>query len=368
MGAAGRKTMRTVFNFSPGPATLPEEVLSRAQKELLDYNGTGISVMELSHRSELFGEIIQSAEGLLRELMNIPPAYTVLFLQGGASTQFAMVPLNLFTKSKKADYVNTGNWSKKAITEARRYGDVKVVASSEDRNFAYIPKLGHSLFTPDADYVHITTNNTIYGTRYSSIPDTGGPTLVADMSSNILSEAYDVEKFGLIYAGAQKNIAPAGLTIVIIRSDLIGEPLDITPTMLRYKTHAEKKSVYNTPPCWNIYMAKLMFEWVSEQGGVAALEEANREKAGLLYDFLDNSKLFRGTADKGDRSLMNVTFVLPTDELTEKCVKQAEENGLLNLKGHRSVGGLRASIFNAMPIEGVKKLVAFLDKFEKANI
>jgi len=359
--------MRSVFNFSPGPSTLPEKVLEHAQNQLLDYNGSGMSIMELSHRSDLFGEVIQGAESLSREIMNVPPTHTVLFLQGGASTQFAMVPLNLFKKSRKADYVNTGNWSKKAIDEASRYGAVRVVASSENKNYTCIPNLDSSQFDPEADYFHITTNNTIYGTRFSAIPDTGKTPLVADMSSNILSEVYDVSKFGLIYAGAQKNIAPAGLTIVIIRNDLIGNALDITPTMLDYKIHAEKKSVYNTPPCWNIYMAKLMFEWVVEQGGVPSLEEINREKAGLLYDFLDSSRLFRGTAEKRDRSLMNVTFVIPTDELTVKCVHEAEQNGLLNLKGHRSVGGLRASIFNAMPIAGVQKLVSFLKKFETEN-
>ncbi len=359
--------MRTVFNFSPGPSTLPEKVLKKAQNQLLDYNGSGMSVMEVSHRSDLFGEIIQGAESLLREIMNILPTHTVLFLQGGASTQFAMVPLNLFKKSRKADYVNTGNWSKKAIAEASRYGAARVVASSEDKNYTYIPDLDSSQFNPEADYFHITTNNTIYGTRFSTIPDSGKVPLVADISSNILSEVYDVSKFGLIYAGAQKNIAPAGLTIVIIRKDLIGNALKITPTMLDYKTHAEKKSVFNTPPCWNIYMAKLMFEWVREQGGVPAVEAVNREKAGLLYDFLDSSKLFRGTTEKRDRSLMNVTFVLPNDDLTELCVREAEQNGLLNLKGHRSVGGLRASIFNAMPMEGVKRLISFLEKFETEN-
>ncbi len=359
--------MRSVFNFSPGPSTLPEKVLEHAQNQLLDYNGSGMSIMELSHRSDLFGEVIQGAESLSREIMNVPPTHTVLFLQGGASTQFAMVPLNLFKKSRKADYVNTGNWSKKAIAEASRYGAVRVIASSEDKNYTCIPDLDSSQFDPDADYFHITTNNTIYGTRFSAIPDTGKTPLVADMSSNILSEVYDVSKFGLIYAGAQKNIAPAGLTIVIVRNDLIGNALDITPTMLDYKTHAEKKSVYNTPPCWNIYMAKLMFEWVVAQGGVPSLEKINREKAGLLYDFLDSSTLFRGTAEKRDRSRMNVTFALPTDELTVKCVREAEQKGLLNLKGHRSVGGLRASIFNAMPMAGVQKLVSFLKEFETEN-
>ncbi len=359
--------MRTVYNFSPGPATLPEEVLNKAKNQLLDYKGSGMSVMEISHRSDLFGEIIRDAESLLREIMNIPSTYSVLFLQGGASTQFAMIPLNLFRKSKKADYVNTGNWSNRAIAEASRYGTVRIVASSEDDKFTRIPELNSSQFDPEADYFHITTNNTIYGTRFSSIPDTGHVPLVADMSSNILSEVYDIGMFGLIYAGAQKNIAPAGLTIVIVRNNLIGNALDITPTMLDYKIHAEKRSLYNTPPCWNIYMAKLMFEWVREQGGVQALEAVNRKKAGLIYDFLDSSGLFRPTAEKRDRSLMNITFVLPSEELNAQCVREAEQNGLLNLKGHRSVGGLRASVFNAMPFEGVEKLVSFLEKFESSN-
>jgi phosphoserine aminotransferase len=356
-----------VLNFSAGPAALPEPVLRKAQAELLDYRGTGMSVMEMSHRSAAFTQIVQDAEQGLRDIMRIPDLYTVLFLQGGASTQFAMVPLNLFSTNRKADYVNTGNWSNKAAQEARRYGEVQVVASSEDRNFAYIPEVEPGSFSPDADYVHITTNNTIYGTRYTTLPDTGTTTLVADMSSNILSEVYDVSRFGLIYAGAQKNLAPAGLTIVIIRNDLIGNALDITPTMLSYKTHAEKGSMYNTPPCWCIYMAKLMFDWVREQGGVPVLQQRNEEKAGLLYDFLDNSSLFTPTADRKDRSLMNVTFTLPDQELTKKCVSEAELQGMVNLKGHRSVGGLRASIFNAMPVEGVQKLVDFLKTFEQQN-
>lgn len=355
------------LNFSAGPAALPEPVLRKAQAELMDYRGTGMSVMEMSHRSAAFSEIVQNAEQGLRDIMDIPDLYSVLFLQGGASTQFAMVPLNLFSGNRKADYVNTGSWSAKAMKEAGRYGTVKAVASSEDRNFAYIPDVKPEALSPDADYVHITTNNTIYGTRFTTIPDTGIVTLVADMSSNILSQVYEVKKFGLIYAGAQKNVAPAGLTIVIVRNDLIGNALDITPTMLNYRTHAEKGSLYNTPPCWCIYMAKLMFDWIKEQGGVAALQARNEEKAGLLYDFLDVSRLFTPTADKKDRSLMNVTFTLPDQELTRKCVSAAELQGMVNLKGHRSVGGLRASIFNAMPLEGVKKLVSFLQKFEQQN-
>jgi len=359
--------MRTVYNFSAGPSMLPEAVLEKAQKEMLDYDGTGMSVMELSHRSDIFSSIIHEADSLLRDIMAIPDHYKVLFLQGGASGQFAMIPLNLFQKSKKADYVNTGAWSKKAIAEASRYGTVRVVASSEDKTFSYIPDIEKKNCSSDADYFHITTNNTIHGTRFTSIPDTADVPLAADMSSNILSEVYDVSKFALLYAGAQKNIAPAGLTIVIIRQDLIGHAMDITPTMLNYQTHAEKDSLFNTPPCWCIYMAKMMFEWIKEQGGVAGIEAVNKEKAALLYNFLDDSKLFEGTAKREDRSLMNVTFVLPSQELTAKCVREAERNGLLTLKGHRSIGGLRASIFNAMPLEGVRKLVEFLKRFELEN-
>ncbi len=346
---------------------LPEPALKKAREELLDYRETGMSVMELSHRSKIFEEIIKETEALFREVMNIPKDYKVLFLQGGASLQFAMVPMNLFNRSRKADYVSTGSWAKKAIEEASRYGTVSVVASSEDRQFCYIPEIEPAKCTPDADYLHITTNNTIYGTRFAKIPETGKVPLVADMSSNILSEVYDVSQFGLIYAGAQKNIGPAGLTVVIIREDLIVEALDGTPTMLQYKIHAEKNSLYNTPPCYCIYMAKLTLGWLKEQGGVAGIEKLNREKARLLYDFLDNSSFFSGTADPEYRSLMNVTFRLPSEELTQRCVKEAEKEGLLTLKGHRSVGGMRASIFNAMPIEGVKKLVGFLEKFEHDN-
>jgi phosphoserine aminotransferase len=356
-----------VLNFSAGPAVLPEPVLEKAKSQLLDYKGTGMSVMEMSHRSAVFGEIISETEATFREIMGIPESYKVLFLQGGASTQFAMVPLNLLGKSGKADYVNTGNWSKKAIQEAQRYGSVRVVASSEDENFTYIPRFSKDDLTPGASYLHITVNNTIYGTRYTEIPETGTIPLVADMSSNILSEVFDVSRFALIYAGAQKNVAPAGLTIVILKNDLIGDAIDITPTMLRYKTHADKDSMFNTPPCWCIYMAGLSFAWIKEQGGVAELQKRNERKAGLLYDFLDNSSLFTGTARREDRSLMNVTFTLPSDELTKKCVAEAESEGMVNLKGHRSVGGLRASIFNAMPEEGVKKLVRFLNDFEKRN-
>jgi len=359
--------MERVYNFSAGPSALPLPVLEKASKELVNTNNSGMSVMEMSHRSKAFQDIIDEAEKLLRELMSIPDNYHVLFLQGGASTQFAMVPLNLFSKSKKADFVNTGMWSKKAISEAKRYGTVNVVASSEDKVFSYIPELDKSKFSKDADYFHITVNNTIYGTRYTSLPDTGDVPLVTDMSSSILSQVYDVTKFGLIYAGAQKNIGPAGLTIVIVRKDLTGKAMDGTPTMLNYQIHAENGSMYNTPPTFAIYIAMLVFQWLKDLGGVAEIEKINIEKAGLLYDFLDNSKLFRGTVVAKDRSLMNVPFILPTEELNQKFIKEAKEAGLVNLAGHRSVGGMRASIYNPMPIEGVKALVAFMEKFELEN-
>jgi phosphoserine aminotransferase len=359
--------MARVYNFSAGPAVLPEPVLVKAAAEMVDYQGTGMSVMEMSHRSKDYEAIIGGAESALRKLMNIPANYKVLFLQGGASSQFAMVPLNLFAIAPKADFINTGTWSKKAISEAKKYGKANVVASSEDKNYSYIPNVAKSAFDPSASYVHITTNNTIEGTKYSVFPDTGTVPLVADMSSNILSEVMDVTKFGLIYAGAQKNIGPAGVTVVIIREDLLAKSLDIAPTMFKYSIHAEEGSLYNTPPTYGIYIAKLVFEWMLEMGGVPAMEKVNKEKAALLYNFLDNSKMFKGTAVKQDRSLMNVPFTLPSDELTEKCLKEAKQNGLVQLKGHRSVGGLRASIYNAMPVAGVKKLVEFLAAFEKAN-
>jgi len=346
---------------------LPEPVLKKAQKEMLVYGNSGMSVMEMSHRSKAYEEIIESAEQLLRDIMNIPQNYKVLFLQGGASSQFSMVPLNLLRNSKKADYVITGSFAKKAYQEAVRYGTIRVVASSQDQNFSYIPDLDKSMFDPEADYVYITTNNTIYGTRYIQLPDTGDLPLVADMSSNILSQVYDVSSFGLIFAGAQKNLGPAGVTIVIVREDLIGNAMDITPTMFNYETHAKEGSMYNTPPTYSIYMCKLVLEWLKELGGVPAIEEINKEKARLLYDFLDNSKMFRGTAQPKYRSMMNVTFVCPTEELNKAFIKQAEAQGLVNLKGHRSVGGMRASIYNAMPVEGVKKLVEFMKQFEIQN-
>lgn len=358
--------MERVYNFSSGPATIPAEVLEKAAKEMLVYQDKGMSVMEMSHRSKMYLEIFQEAEKDLRELMQIPDNYRVLFLQGGASTQFAMVPLNLF-KNKKADFVKTGAWAKKAISEAKRYGEAHVIASSEDKNFSYIPDLDKSTFLPDADYFHITMNNTIYGTRFTALPDTGSVPLVTDMSSSILSEVYDVSKFGLIYAGAQKNIGPAGLCVVIIREDLIGHALDFTPTMLNYQIHADNDSMYNTPPTYTIYIAKLVFEWLKEQGGVAAMQKQNEEKAALLYDFLDQSAMFSNPVTIRDRSLMNVTFVSGDKDLDAKFVKEAEACGLVNLKGHRSVGGMRASLYNPMPLSGVQALVAFMKKFETEN-
>lgn len=347
---------------------LPESVLRRAADEMLDYHGCGQSVMEMSHRSKVYQSIIDSAESLLREVMGIPDNYKVLFLQGGASSQFAMVPMNLMTKSGKADFVLTGQWATKAYQEASRYGQANVVASSKDKTFSYIPELDPAAFTKDADYFHICLNNTIYGTRFTKLPETGDVPLVADISSCILSEPIDVSRFALLYAGAQKNMAPAGLTVVIIREDMIGEPMDITPTMFKYSTHADNGSMYNTPPCYNIYMAGLVLEWIRDEiGGLEKMKEINEKKAGMLYSFLDNSKMFRGTVVPKDRSLMNVPFVTGSDELDAKFVKAATEAGFVNLKGHRSVGGMRASIYNAMPVEGVEKLVAFMANFEKEN-
>lgn len=360
--------MKRVFNFSAGPSVLPEEVLRKAADEMLDYQGSGQSVMEMSHRSKVYEGIISSAESLLREIMQIPENYKVLFLQGGASSQFAMVPLNLMAKNHKADYVLTGQWATKAYKEAARYGTVNVIASSKDRNFTYIPELDSKTFTPDADYFHICLNNTIYGTRYTKLPETGNVPLVADISSCILSEPIDVSKFGVLYAGAQKNMAPAGLTVVIIREDLIGNAMEITPTMFNYQTHADNGSMFNTPPCYCIYMCKLVLEWLKNTvGDLDGMKKLNEKKAGLLYDYLDNSSLFHGTVEKEFRSLMNVPFVTEDEALNAKFIKEAEQAGFVNLKGHRSVGGMRASIYNAMPIEGVEKLVAFMQQFEKDN-
>jgi phosphoserine aminotransferase len=357
--------MKRVYNFSAGPSMLPLSVLEKAQKEVVNYADSGMSVMELSHRSGLFTDIITNAEQLLRELMNIPANYKVLFVQGGASQQFAMVPLNLLSKNGKADYVNTGSWSKKAIKEAKKFGNIRVIASSEDENYTYIPAFDSSMIDPEADYVHITTNNTIEGTAFQEIPDTGSVPLVADMSSNILSEEIDVSKFGLIYAGAQKNIGPAGLTVVIIREDLIGEAKEICPTMLDYKTHSDNDSLYNTPPTYGIYIAKLVFEWLKELGGMKEMERINREKAKILYDYLDESSMFKSPVRKDSRSIMNIPFVSPSSELDAEFVKKAKSAGFETLKGHRSVGGMRASIYNGMPVEGVTGLVEFMKEFEK---
>ena len=360
--------MKRVYNFSAGPSVLPEEVLRRAADEMLDYQGSGQSVMEMSHRSKVYEGIIGSAESLLREIMNIPDNYKVLFLQGGASSQFAMVPLNLFNGSKKADFVLTGQWATKAQKEAARYGTANVVASSKDKTFSYIPDLDPATFTKDADYFHICMNNTIYGTRFTKLPETGSVPLVADISSCILSEPIDVSKFGILFAGAQKNMAPAGLTVVIIREDLIGHAMDITPTMFNYQTHADNGSMFNTPPCWAIYICMLVLEWLKNTvGGLEEMKKVNEHKAGILYDFLDNSKLFKGTVVPKDRSLMNVPFITGNEELDAKFVKEATANDFVNLKGHRSVGGMRASIYNAIPVECVEKLVDFMKAFEKAN-
>lgn len=359
--------MNRVYNFSAGPACLPEEVLQEAQEEMLDYKGCGMSVMEMSHRSKVFEEIIHEAEQDLRDLMGIPDHYKVLFLQGGASQQFAMIPMNLM-KNRVADYIVTGQWAKKAWQEAQKYGKANKIASSEDRTFSYIPDCQDLPISEDADYVYICENNTIYGTKFKTLPNTKGKTLVADVSSCFLSEPVDVEKYGLIYGGVQKNIGPAGMVIVIIREDLIREDvLPGTPTMLTYKTHADAKSLYNTPNCYCIYMCGKVFKWLKRNGGLAAMKEKNEKKAAILYDFLDSSSLFHGTVEKKDRSLMNVPFVTGDKELDAKFVKEAEEAGFVNLKGHRSVGGMRASIYNAMPIEGVEALVAFMKKFEEEN-
>ncbi|MBO5745060.1 MAG: 3-phosphoserine/phosphohydroxythreonine transaminase [Clostridia bacterium] len=359
--------MSRVFNFSAGPSMLPEEVLKKAASELIEYGQTGQSVMEMSHRSKEYQAIIDDAEATLRQIMGIPDNYTVLFLQGGASTQFAMVPMNLMTNNNKADYIITGQWAKKAYKEAARYGAVRAVASSEDETFSYIPKGFEGKLDPDADYVHICMNNTIYGTKWNDLPETGNVPLVADISSCILSEPLDVSKFGVLYAGAQKNIAPAGLTIVIIRNDLIGKAMEITPTMLNYETHSANGSMFNTPPCYTIYIAGLVFHWIKEMGGVEAIGEINKKKAKILYDYLDESKLFKGTVVPEDRSLMNVPFVTGDKDLDAKFVDEAKKAGFINLKGHRSVGGMRASIYNAMPVEGVEKLVEFMKKFEQEN-
>jgi len=356
-----------VYNFSAGPAVLPEEVLKEAAAEMLDYKGTGMSVMEMSHRSKAYQAIIDEAEADLRELMSIPDNYKVLFLQGGASQQFAMIPMNLM-KNGVADYIITGQWAKKAWQEASLYGKANAIASSADQTFSYIPDCSDLPISEDADYVYICENNTIYGTKFHTLPNTKGKLLVSDVSSCFLSEPVDVSKYGLIYGGVQKNIGPAGVVIAIIREDLISdECLPGTPTMLKYKTHADNGSMYNTPPAYGIYICGKVFKWLKAQGGLTAMKERNEKKAKVLYDFLDSSKLFRGTVRKEDRSLMNVPFVTGDKELDAKFVKEAEAAGFVNLKGHRTVGGMRASIYNAMPIEGVEKLVAFMADFEKKN-
>lgn len=360
--------MSRIYNFSAGPAMLPEEVLKEAAEEMTDYRGTGMSVMEMSHRSQAFASILNEAETDIRELMHIPENYKVLFLQGGASLQFAMIPMNLM-KNKVADYIVTGQWAKKAYQEAQKYGRVNKIASSEDKTFSYIPDCSDLSVSPDADYVYICENNTIYGTKFRELPDTKGKPLVADVSSCFLSEPVDVTKYGLIYGGVQKNIGPAGVVIVIIREDLITEDvLPGTPTMMQYKTHADAGSLYNTPPAYGIYICGKVFKWLKKQGGLEEIKKKNEKKAKLLYDYLDESCLFKGTVEKKDRSLMNVPFVTGNEELDAKFVKEAKEAGLENLKGHRSVGGMRASIYNAMPYEGVQALVDFMKKFEKENL
>jgi len=357
-----------VYNFSAGPAVLPEEVLKIAADEMFNYQGSGMSVMEMSHRSKTYDNIIKTAEADLRELLNIPDNYKVLFLQGGAHLQFSMVPINLL-KNGVADYIVTGQWAKKAYQEAQKYGKINKIATSEDKTFSYIPDCSDLEISSDADYVYICENNTIYGTKFHTLPNTKGKILVSDMSSCFLSEPVDVTKYGLIYAGVQKNVGPAGVQIVIIREDLLREDLPSwCPTMLNYKIHADNDSLYNTPPAYGIYICGLVFKWLKKQGGLSAIKEYNEKKAKILYDFLDNSKLFKGTVEKNSRSLMNVPFVTGSDELDKKFIEEAKNEGLVQLKGHRSVGGMRASIYNAMPIEGVKALVEFMAKFEAQNV
>ena len=360
--------MSGVYNFSAGPAVLPEEVLKEAQEEMLDYRGCGMSVMEMSHRSKVFQNIIDEAEADLRDLMGIPSNYKVLFLQGGASLQFSMIPMNLM-KNGVADYIVTGQWAKKAYAEAQKYGKANKIASSEDKTFSYIPDCSDLPISPDADYVYICENNTIYGTKYKKLPNTKGKTLVADVSSCFLSEPVNVSDYGIIYGGVQKNIGPAGMVISIVRDDLITDDvLPGTPTMMKFKTHADAGSLYNTPNCYCIYMCGKVFKWLKKMGGLEVMKQRNEEKAKLLYDFLDQSKLFKGTVVPEDRSLMNVPFITGNADLDAKFVKESKEAGLENLKGHRTVGGMRASIYNAMPKEGVEALVAFMKKFEEENL
>ncbi len=353
-----------VYNFSAGPSMLPMEVLEKVQKNLIDYEGTGMSVMEMSHRSKPYEKINDEAESLLRELMNVPDNYSIIFVQGGASMQFEAVPLNLGTKG---DYVVTGNFSGKAYKEAKKYGDMVEVASSKDKNFTYIPSLSADMFRQDADYAHICYNNTIFGTRYADVPDTGAVPLVADMSSCILSQEFDVSKFAVIYAGAQKNVAPAGVTIVIVRNDMLGKENPLCPTMMKWSTQVENKSLYNTPPAFATYVASEVFKHLKSIGGVKAMQKINEEKAQMLYDFIDNSSYYTNPVEKKYRSLMNVPFVTPSPESDAAFVAEAAKEGLVSIKGHRLVGGMRASIYNAMPVEGIKKLIEFMAKFEKNN-
>lgn len=360
--------MSRVYNFSAGPAVLPEEVLKEAAEEMLDYRGCGMSVMEMSHRSGIYEQIITEAEQDLRDLLKIPAEYKVLFLQGGASTQFAMIPMNLM-KNRAADFIVTGQWAKKAYQEAQKYGRANKIASSEDQTFSYIPDCSDLPVSPDADYVYICENNTIYGTKYKKLPDTKGKLLVADVSSCFLSEPADVTKYGLMYGGVQKNVGPAGVTIVIVREDLVtGEVLPGTPTMLNYRVHADAGSLYNTPPAYGIYICGKVFKWLKNMGGLEEMKKRNEKKAAVLYDYLDTSRLFRGTVRREDRSLMNVPFITGDADLDMKFVKEAKAAGFENLKGHRTVGGMRASIYNAMPMEGVEKLAAFMRAFEEANL
>jgi phosphoserine aminotransferase len=360
--------MGRVYNFSAGPAVLPEEVLREAQEEMMDYRGCGMSVNEMSHRSKMFDDIINEAEADFRELVGVPDNYKVLFLQGGASLQFAQIPMNLM-KNRVADYIITGQWAKKAWQEAKIFGDARAIASSEDKTFSYIPDCSDLPIDEDADYVYICENNTIYGTEYHKLPNTKGKLLVADVSSNFLSRPIDVEKYGIVYGGVQKNVGPAGLVISCIREDLITDDvLEGTPTMMKFKTQADAKSLYNTPNCWAIYMCGKVFKWLKKQGGLEAMKKRNEEKAAILYDYLDSSSLFHGTVEKKDRSLMNVPFVTDSKELNDLFVKEAEAAGFVNLKGHRSVGGMRASLYNAMPKEGVEALVAFMKDFEQKHM
>lgn len=359
---------KRAYNFSAGPSVLPVEVLEKARSEMLNYEGTGISVMEMSHRSNEFKKIITDAENNLRKLMNIPDSYEVLFLQGGGTLQFSMIPLNLLNGSKKADYIITGNWAKKSFDEAKKFGDIKAVASSEDENFSYIPKIKPNDIREDVDYVYVCYNNTIYGSHYNEYPDVGDKILVADMSSCILSEEIDVSRFGLIFAGAQKNVAPAGLTMVIVRRDLIGKARENTPVYLDYSIHASKNSIYNTPPCWQIYIAGEVFKYLLEIGGIKAISEINRRKADKLYKCIDESKIFKAPVRKEDRSLMNVTFVTGDPDLDKEFIEGAKKENMINLSGHRSVSGMRASIYNAMPEDGVDALIDYMKRFEAKRV